>query len=344
MSPILDMQRSGREIGRIRIGAMVTAANGKARPTKLDTFRLTTPARSVADAVGGLLGGEVRRWSPQGGGAQQWEVVTQATELPVIVPPGDEVISQDYEMWSAGGCVRRCDGFRATLYAEDGKTRSDCVCPPAGEERVAAAAMKPPTACKPTTRVNVMLPDLPGLGVWRIESRGYWAAVELGGDAELLRRAREAGVLLPALLRLEQRQVKRLGKPRYDFGVPILDLGIGLRQLAAVGGSEEMARALPPAPVRALTAGPSTTSGAAPGPDAQQLADLAGHAATAEQVLGVGRQARERGLLEESISDADGVMESLDSYLRARLAELQAPAGPDEPLHYSQQEIAEGAS
>jgi Recombination directionality factor-like len=73
--------------------------------------------------------------------------------------------SQWYQMWSGGGCQRRCDGETEQL------TQEPCKCPADPERRNALA--KTGGACKPTTRVNVMLPDLPDLGVWKIESRGY---------------------------------------------------------------------------------------------------------------------------------------------------------------------------
>ena len=107
--PILDMQRRSQQIGRIRIGQKVPAANGGMRPEKLSTFRFTTASRMTADAIAALFGGTVRDWEGQ------YEVITDRSEIGVTVPPRDAVISQWYEMWSKGGCQRRCDSQREQI-------------------------------------------------------------------------------------------------------------------------------------------------------------------------------------------------------------------------------------
>src|SRR4051794_38986700 len=112
---ILDHQRKyGHQIGEIRLGISVVRDDGKKQPTKLNTFRLTTPSRNVAAQVAVVLGGVVRD-AELLNGRRTFEVVTEVSELPVVVPPGDAVISQHYEMWSAAGCARRCDGFETLI-------------------------------------------------------------------------------------------------------------------------------------------------------------------------------------------------------------------------------------
>jgi hypothetical protein len=245
--PILDIQRRGRQIGEIRIGMRVEAKDKKGnpvlRPAKLNSFRFTTKSPAVAEAVAQLFGGEVR--AIELAGIASHEVVTDVTELPVMVPPGDAVISQWYEMWSGGGCQRRCDGETEQL------TQEPCKCPSDPERRNALA--KTGGACKPTTRVNVMLPDLPDLGVWKIESHGYNAANELGGAAEVLAAARNSGVIVPAFLRLEQRQSKSSGETR-KFAVPVLEIRATLRQLTELNRGADISSALPPEPPQALQA------------------------------------------------------------------------------------------
>ena len=215
--PILDMQRRLREAGRIRIGAQVVAKNGKSRPSKLEKFRLTSADQRAIDAAAALYGGTPQRWdgAPVG---EQWELFTDANLLPVVIPPADTAFSQFYELWSGGGCQRRCDGYRELIGDQQ------CVCDPANRE------------CKPHTRLNVMLRDLPGVGVWRLETQGYYAATELAGVSELLIAAATRGQLLPATLRLEQRQVKRPGEATKNFVVPVLDLDLHLGQIGLLAG------------------------------------------------------------------------------------------------------------
>lgn len=248
---ILHLQRRLREVGRIRLGQLVTTSSGKKRPDKLDRFRLTSRDQRVIDAAAQVYGGTPAPWAAPDG--QQYELVTETLEMPVIVPPGDMAFSQWMELWSAGGCQRRCDGVHD--YISDGP----CVCDPDNRE------------CATTTRLNVMLPEVPGFGLWRLESHGYYAAVELAGVVELCRQATEAGHMLPARLRLEQRQVKRFdkdGKPQtLKFAVPALDLDVSVGQLGALTTGVPVAElakdtpALPspgwtPVPVAELPEGP----------------------------------------------------------------------------------------
>jgi hypothetical protein len=359
--PLLDIQRKGRELGRIRLGQQVEYVKDgktKRRPTKLSTFRFTTNSRMAADAVASLLGGEVTAWE---GGSQAWQVTTDATEIPVMVPPGDGVISQDYELWSGGGCQRRCDGITARLFGEGGEQESRCVCPPAGVERADAAAKG--NACKPTTRLNVMLPDLPDIGVWRVESHGFYAAVELGGAAELLSAARDKGVILAATLRLDPRRSAVPGRPVREWYVPVLDIAASLRQLVTGQIPGTLAQQLPPAPVRAITAGastppapgagsppPATGDGAAPalppvgagaalpgtaeqdlapdGPQmtAQQIADKARGARSKPVLDALGKTAADLDLLDDMVDDGTGVLGALSEVLHTRLDEIRASA------------------
>lgn len=205
---ILTLQRRLREAGRIRIGQQVKTSNGKTRPAKLDTFRLTSADSSAIEAAAQLYGGTPQQWKDAPIG-EQWEVFTTTNAIPVVIPPATTAFTQFYETWSGGGCTRRCDGERELL------TDSPCLC-----------ATEDEGTCKPTTRLSVMLQDLPGLGVWRIETHGYYAATELAGTVEVCIAAATRGQLLPAILRLEQRQVKRAGEQVRKFAVPVIDVQV----------------------------------------------------------------------------------------------------------------------
>lgn len=249
--PLLDVQRRGQQIGRIRIGQQVSTGKknndgtDKMRPAKLDTFRITTGSRPTADAVAEHFGGEVREW--QG----QFEVITSLSSIPVTVPPRDRVVSQDYEMWSKGGCQRRCDSVTEQI------SSGPCLCPADQLQRAEWAKANPPRACKPVTRINVMIPDLPGLGVFRLDTGSYYAAVEIGDAAQLMEMARDRGVFLPAMLRIDQRSRIKNGKTT-PYPVPVLEVLATFRQIASgeleAGG---ITAQLPPAPgaPKAITSG-----------------------------------------------------------------------------------------
>lgn len=236
--PIIDLQRNAREIGRIRLGEYVRpGANGKGRPSKLSTYRFTSQSKDLMDKVAALYGGAVAEWTPQGGGAQAWEVVTESTRIPILVPPNP--MSQWYETWSGGGCARRCDGQREVL------SDSPCICGPDPDERT----------CKPTTRLNVMLRDVEGVGVFRLETHGYYAATELPGIAEFLTIAPQEYVA--AHLILEWRRVKRDGKTR-EFAVPGIEIdgitpaqlmsGVATQAALPAAGKSEIEASAPPIP------------------------------------------------------------------------------------------------
>src|SRR4051812_24624601 len=154
--PLLDRQRRATELGRIRIGTRIER-DGKMMPVKLDGFRFTSPDQAKIRHLAERYGGEVRPWESPTGEAQ-WDVSTPATVIPVRIPPG-EPLSAWYERWpSARGCDRRCDGLREQFSA------GPCLCPPDLGERKRLAAMNPPQTCRPTTRLSVLLADVPGLG------------------------------------------------------------------------------------------------------------------------------------------------------------------------------------
>jgi hypothetical protein len=218
--PILELQARMYERGRIRIGQKVATSGGRSRPEKLDRFRFTSAARENLEPIAAAYGGTVQQWTPDDGRVQ-WEVVTDSARIPILVPPNP--VTQWLELWSGGGCQRRCDGVRDVI------SDSPCLCDPDPEKR----------QCKPTTRLNVILRDMPGIGVWRLESHGWNAAVELPGLASFVARA---DGMVPAFLTLEERVTKKDGKTN-RFMVPGIDVEITPSQLLASGNGNGAAPA-----------------------------------------------------------------------------------------------------
>jgi Recombination directionality factor-like len=262
---LLGEQKRAQEIGRIRCGLSEdtgrTNRHGRPirRPVKSATFILSSSNQTVIRAAAEKFGGEVEAWE------DQWRVITTVAEIPVSIPGGPTALSQDWELWSGGVCVRRCDNITEKL------RQAPCLCPADQLDRAALAADG--KACKPKSRINVIIPDLPGLGVWRLETGSWYAAIEIGGTIELLSRAREIGVLIPAQIRLEHqtpRKVQHRGTERekvvtLDFYVVKIDVLPTMRELAELGSGQPLAAQLPPAPdvMKAITAGrvPTPTYG-----------------------------------------------------------------------------------
>lgn len=220
--PILTIQKRMREIGRIRIGEQVPNSSGKGKhPTKLDAFRLTSQDERVIRMAAAAYGGEAVKWEDAPTGVQ-WQVNTEAKAIDVIVPPVAYAFSQWNEMWSGGGCQRRCDGERMTA-AEGVPVDVPCVCDPDSPE------------CKPHTRLSLILRELEGFGTWRLESSGWNAATELAGTIDVLEMLQGRGQMVPARLLLVQRESRKPGQPTMKFAVPSLDLTLKVGELVASG-------------------------------------------------------------------------------------------------------------
>lgn len=249
MSPIIDIQAKLRELGRIRMGVQVEGTKGGKtfrRPEKLTTFRLTSGSHALIDAAAAAYGGTVEPWTD--GDRHEWQVVIEMAALDIIIPPGYP-LSQWFELWRAGGCIRRCDGRVNQV------TGGPCECPAKPADRIALAAKG--EACSYTTRLNVMLPTIPDLGVWRLESHSYYAAVELIGAADILVRASEAGMLVQARLRIDQRERKVPGQPTKRFPVPVIEFADRLVDLPVIEGHRSPLLAAPARP--SVPALPATT-------------------------------------------------------------------------------------
>jgi len=221
---IEDLPQRLRELGRLRMGEKaISAKSGKAYPVKRTTWRFTGADAGLLGVIGDLYGGEVEPWPEAPGEGDFYQIKTDANSIDVLIPAVN-ALSQFYEFWTADGCTRRCTG-KVNLIDD-----SPCVCPADISARMEAASGLKPTACKPTTRLNVMLPNVPDLGYWRLEAHGYQAAIELPGMLAQyvgLARMHAAGanlddLILRAELAIDSRRTKKPGQPPADFVVPVI--------------------------------------------------------------------------------------------------------------------------
>lgn len=181
--------------------------------------------------------------------------------------------------------------------------------PPAGEARAEAAGDG--QACTPVFRLNVLLPDLPGFGVWRLESHGYHAAVELAGAAQLFDLAASRGQLLRVRLRVDRRHVKRPGQPRRDFVVPVVEIPQTLGEVLAAAGVPLPDRT----PAAALDA-PAPAGAALPaGDEDDELAPMPPLPPPSDDDP---QEVSGRALLASRAQAAGVTAEALDALLRAR--------------------------
>jgi Recombination directionality factor-like len=265
-----DVPRKLSELGRIRIGNREPNKSGRGtHPHKLAHFRFTSSNRSLLHFAAQAYGGEVEPWDDEwaphdeDGRPTQYELYTTADALQVLIPTMSAV-SLSFEQWSASGCQRRCTGAMiVSCPLQESLEGTACTCPEDDQERARLAADG--QACFRILRLNVLLPDLPGAGVWRLETKGFFATAELLGTLDMLQMAGKEHTIIEAVLRLEQRTVKRVGKGEgkgtLQFAVPVLWPTFTPRQLLA--GASQVLLTPPPRP-------------ATPPALAQHVADLCG--------------------------------------------------------------------
>jgi hypothetical protein len=249
-SRIMTMKRAGAELGRIRTGYSTPHADPKKRPIaqRSATFILSSHSREYVERAAALYGGKAEEWTPQGSKISQYRVITEARELRAILPPGDP-LSQDNELWTGGGCARRCDGITEKL------SRRPCLC--LAEHGEQWHEQPAGTVCKPTSRLNVMLADLPDFGVWRLETHSYYAADAMAGGIDAVLAATDGKSPMPLRMWIEQREVKRRGKTKRFPVVMVVPAIPSLRH--ALSGPLSMAAALDPATIErpAIEAAPA---------------------------------------------------------------------------------------
>lgn len=232
--PVVPINQLARRIptaGRIRIGVKT---NDPKRPMKtIDTFRFTSQDRTSIEQIAALYGGSPKPWSDPKAAKGQFEVITETNVIPVALPPDPLGGSPVYELWSGGGCQRRCDGETCSMLVQgsDGieAQECDCICWAKGVRE-----------CGLITRLSVLLPEIRFVGVWRIDTKSDNAAKELPGMVDLIRSLQERGIVR-ALLRIEDRVQVTAGET-HRFKVPVLgldesvnELVAGMAQLGALG-------------------------------------------------------------------------------------------------------------
>ncbi|TGB11583.1 hypothetical protein [Streptomyces sp. MZ04] len=302
-SRLLNIQRRAAEHGRLRTGY----TDGK-RPVRSATWVVTSHSEEHVGTAAKLWGGEPEQWQPLNSTITQWRVITKSSSIEALITPGDP-LNQYNEMWSAGGCQRRCDGQTELL------TRQPCLCARQfGEDWHTQPKGR---VCSTTSRFNVMLPDLSGMGMWRAETHSFYAASEWGGMVDMVLAGTDGRGFVPVTLRIEPRQVVRDGKTK-KFPVVVVELrGVTPRQ--ALAGPMNAATALDPGASQAV---PALEAGR---PD--YLAHAEG-ALTPDDVGDVYRQAFNAGHLNDQlIADLKAISDRKKAEAEPVDAELEPEGG-----------------
>ncbi|GGP55567.1 recombination directionality factor [Streptomyces abikoensis] len=305
-SRILTLQRQARELGRLRTGY----TDGK-RPVRSRTWVVSSHAEHYVQAAADAWGGTVEEWQPLGNGAPQYRVITEAESIDALLPSGDP-LSQYNELWSGGGCQRRCDGQTEQL------TRQPCLCARQfGEEWYLQPKGR---VCSATSRLAVVLPDMPDVGTWRCETHSFYAANEWSGTVDMVLSGTGGKGMVPVALRIEPRQRVANGQTK-KFPVVVVEIrGITPRQ--ALTGPLPTALALDP------SGGPEPLAIEVGRPDYLALAE---GALTSDDVGDVYRRAHAAGHLNDSLI---AKLTAIADRLKAEEAHLAKSAEPDEDGTY----------
>ncbi|MER7500491.1 hypothetical protein AB0L05_27915 [Nonomuraea pusilla] len=310
---IITLQRQARELGRLRTGYSVPNddPSKRNRAVRSQTWIISSHAEHYVEAAAEIWGGQVEKWQPQGNGAPQWRVITQAASLDAILPPGDP-LSQSYELWSAGGAQRRCDGMTESL------SDSPCLCRAQWGDAFHETAPRD-RACKMTTRLNVILPEMPDIGAWRVETHSYHAANEIAAAVDVLKGSIGMDALIPVRLRIEQRTRVAQGKTK-QFPVVAVELRGGTAGQVLAGAVQA----------------PAVGSAARPAVEAARTdyVELIKAAASRDQVVKIWEQAKQD-------PHADG--KQVEAAAKARVAALKTAASTN-PMDEAQAAPAGGSA
>lgn len=308
-SRLRNIQARAAEHGRLRTGY----TQGK-RPMRSATWVVTSHSEEHVRTAARLWGGDVEQWQPLNSTITQWRVITKASSIEALITPGDP-LNQYNEMWSAGGCQRRCDGETELL------KRQPCVCARQfGEDW---HLQKKGTVCSTTSRLNVMLPDLSGMGMWRAETHSFYAASEWGGMVDMVLAGTNGQGFVPVTLRIEPRQVIREGQTK-KFPVVVVELrGVTPRQ--ALAGPMNAATALDPGSAGRAVA-------AIEGPKGRDWIAEARGALTSDDVRDLWMEAQEAGAVHPK--GTDDLSKRLMVIAAEKDAENANEPGPDEDGAY----------
>lgn len=313
--PIMQLQKRLTQVGVIRLGEKRLSKNNKQYPAKLETFRLTSPARWIIEAAAAKYGGEVRDW-PDAPDGPQFQVTTTSKALDVYVLP--QKIDPNLELWGNRHRVRFCNGVTERI------RNTPCLCEAAARVRYQRAGMEfpedgrfardPRSDCKPTTRISVALADVAD-GQWKVEAHGWNAAAELPTKASVYLELTQRPV--PAVLRLNLRKDAVMtienGAEKVEsreYVVPELDFGdqFTIRQALSGGVDAAVARALEAQRERPAIEAAKLTEAA--------VLDLAEGLDTVEALQDLWRAAGKDGALTEAVKQV----------LQQRVNEIQAAA------------------
>lgn len=211
MPNLIQRQRRLTEVGRIRVGDRKVSEKQPGRPRA--TFRFTSAYNDIIQTVATAYGGNVVKIG------NEYEVCIEASEIKVLfsakqLSNGDyESLSQWWEQWAGNTCTHRCDGQLCQVWRDKLRASVDCSCDHSDGGR---------PACQLKSRMSVMLPEAPSLGMWRLDTTSQVFAGEIQGLLDTLSML-QSGLVYPLTMAIETRQ-KRTAPGEKTSVFPVVKL------------------------------------------------------------------------------------------------------------------------
>lgn len=233
LSEIVRLPRAGK----IRLGVKKKNAQGKEYPSEVDYFILDpeTPTESerkrIIDAFHSLYG-------------------EQPKEIKIMIPLNDRdvIFSQFYKRYGSSTLLKcKGDGVEAVCSAEEyaqglevlGKTDL-------GLPKVACLGKECPyqkkRECSRVGTLQVLLPELPGAGVWQITTGSYGSIININSCLEYVKVVAGRFNMIPLLLQRRETEMMHEGKKTKHYTLHI-DMGFALadiQRLARVDSTKIM--------------------------------------------------------------------------------------------------------
>lgn len=246
--PVKNLSRRLPELGKLKFGD--TQAKGGRRT--LDKWRVVSNHVDCLDDIARLYGGTPKPYEHKKSTFTH-DLHTDSDVLAIGVPNmGVEPVTVGYEMWTGGGCERRCDGVTATTWGRgpDGPEEREqpCICD-------AKQAME----CKVKLRASFFLPGVRRFGTWRLETGSWNAVSEMAGMVEMLMALQARGIA-EAELALAKRSDVKAGQTRH-YVVPEIRVRESVEELMAGAGLLGTSSLTAPPPAAELVAGPVAGEG-----------------------------------------------------------------------------------
>ena len=175
------------------------------------------------------------------------------TQMRILFPDEDDSrwAAQSFRCYSARGLVCKGDGRRASaLLDEDTGWLATASTRRTSHRQVRCS---PQTCryhgrqCRRVMSLQFLLPDVPGLGVWQIDTSSCWSMANISSGIRLIRRACGRVSMIPLLLKLVPKQVWPHGQNR-TVHVLALDMPLPLVDMLRYAGKPLFESGLPPHP------------------------------------------------------------------------------------------------